>query len=74
MYLDTVASDFTSEFQQFFVYPGRTPQRVGVTHSSNQVADFGIDVWAPAAMALPTPVILKALSVPPNHRSWLYEM
>jgi hypothetical protein len=43
MYLATVAwLKLDAELEQFAVYPGRTPERVGGAHLPNQTANFTI--------------------------------
>ena len=48
--------------------PGSTPQRVGLRHPANQISDLGGDRWpATFVSALPSPVVLEALPVPPDY-------
>ena len=57
-----------AEFQELAVNPGSAPQRVGPRHPANQISDLGVDRWpATFVSALPGPVVLEALPVPPDH-------
>ncbi len=48
--------------------PGSTPQRIGLRHPANQISDLGGDRWpATFVSALPGPVVLEALPVPPDY-------
>src|SRR5262249_40040430 len=60
--------DRDAEFEQFAVNPGRAPQRVLKTHSSDQVAHlFGDPRPAPGRAGFPSPVAGKTFAMPAHH-------
>src|SRR5262245_15240084 len=63
--------DRHAQLQQLPMDPWRTPQRIGVAHPSNQVAEFCTD-HGPTASAptLPRPVASEPLPVPADHGRW----
>ena len=62
--------DIDSQLKQFAVNPGSAPERIGLRHPANKIADFGTDRRPSRAFAtgLKFPEQLETFFMPTHHR------
>ena len=64
-----------AELRELAVHAGRSPERIGSTHVTDQLAYFGSDAGStrPAPPALPCPVAFEPGAVPPDNGLGLHD-
>ena len=75
VFRDRRLSNFESEHQKLAMDPRCAPQRVFLTHPSDEIAQLTIDLWPPCPPSgFPAPESLEAGAMPPQDRLRLHHL